>query len=252
MSLFIFCVLVSFFVLPSVNAQTEPDWKKLVATDGSTYDLSPMGTNFEDILFQTKNVWGEDRYYHFAIARPMKAGCGFFGPCQNAGTSAFCQSIVPTSIWSQICIAAWQPNLFKVTPQTGGAGVNIDFPKVLEGNYQTKVIIKCDKKELPTSFGVISVQDSEPNFEITIASFYGCPVGGSGSDSGISLGSILLILLFVGITVYIIAGVLFNKFKKGESGMALVPNVEFWTKLPGLVKDGAVFLFNRGRLPQSI
>ena len=38
------------------------------------------------------------------------------------------------------------------------------------------------------------------------------------------------------LTVYIAAGVAFNKFRRGASGKELVPNLGFWTTLPGLVK----------------
>ncbi len=36
--------------------------------------------------------------------------------------------------------------------------------------------------------------------------------------------------------VYIIGGVLYNKFAKGAKGVELIPNIEFWKELPGLVR----------------
>eukprot|EP01120_Amphizonella_sp_Union-15-10_P014217 TRINITY_DN6821_c0_g1_i2.p1 TRINITY_DN6821_c0_g1~~TRINITY_DN6821_c0_g1_i2.p1 ORF type:complete len:223 (+),score=29.64 TRINITY_DN6821_c0_g1_i2:215-883(+) len=199
----------------------------------------------DDVLFQTKNVFGDDRYYQLSVGRPIKTGCGYYGPCTNPGTSAICQSLLPSNSWSQICIAMWQPSSFKILPQNAGGGVIIEFPKVTEGNFLTKFIIKCDPKQPKTSFGTLSVVDSEPNFEITLMTSFGCST--TGVSSGTSLGTILLILLFVVIIVYIISGILFNKFKKGESGMSLVPNLEFWKQLPGLVKDGALFIWSRGK-----
>ena len=36
--------------------------------------------------------------------------------------------------------------------------------------------------------------------------------------------------------VYLVGGVLFNKFQRGATGKELVPNYSFWSELPGLVK----------------
>jgi len=47
--------------------------------------------------------------------------------------------------------------------------------------------------------------------------------------------------------VYLVAGVLFNKFKRGLTGVELVPNVTFWSSIPGLVKDGVMFIVNKIR-----
>ena len=41
---------------------------------------------------------------------------------------------------------------------------------------------------------------------------------------------------FVVLILYFVAGILFMKYKKEASGKDLIPNREFWTSLPGLVK----------------
>ena len=38
------------------------------------------------------------------------------------------------------------------------------------------------------------------------------------------------------IIVYLIAGIVFNKFARHNSGKELVPNVTFWAAVPGLIK----------------
>ena len=42
------------------------------------------------------------------------------------------------------------------------------------------------------------------------------------------------------VTVYLVGGVLFKKMYRKESGRDVVPNVTFWTELPGLVKVSTV------------
>ena len=57
-----------------------------------------------------------------------------------------------------------------------------------------------------------------------------------------SLGSVLLLLLFCSLAAYLLFGAAFLKFRRGAAGIDLIPNAAFWTQTPGLVKDGAGFL----------
>jgi hypothetical protein len=52
--------------------------------------------------------------------------------------------------------------------------------------------------------------------------------------------------LFVLVAVYV-GGILFNKYYRKMEGREVVPNVAFWADLPGLVKDGAMFIVNKAR-----
>lgn len=59
---------------------------------------------------------------------------------------------------------------------------------------------------------------------------------------GLSLGSIICIIILVGIILYLAVG--FGLYKKaGGTGVsaAIIPNLDFWKALPGLVKDGVEF-----------
>jgi len=70
---------------------------------------------------------------------------------------------------------------------------------------------------------------------------------GSSSSSGMSGGSIFLIMVVVGAAVYIIVGCVYNRARKGTSGVReSCPQNEFWCDLPGLMKDG--FLFTKAKL----
>ena len=77
----------------------------------------------------------------------------------------------------------------------------------------------------------------------------GLPKGGGsgGAGHGLSGGSIFLILFFVGGFVYFVGGILFNKYRRGLSGSEMIPNISFWRDLPGLVRDGCMFSFNKVR-----
>merc|ERR1711871_469646 len=62
---------------------------------------------------------------------------------------------------------------------------------------------------------------------------------GGGSGSGVSGGWIFIIVLF-GVTILYCAIGFGVNFKKGEEGMDRIPQRDFWTKLPGYVKDGCM------------
>jgi len=81
----------------------------------------------------------------------------------------------------------------------------------------------------------------EQFYKVTTAdSKYACaaPPGGYGA---LSLGTVIMIVITVLVVVYLVVGILWNKFREEKEGVDLLPNVEFWTSVPGLVKDGAVF-----------
>jgi len=70
---------------------------------------------------------------------------------------------------------------------------------------------------------------------------------GSSSGGGLSGGSIMMIIILVVVVVYLTAGIAYQKLKNHAEGLDLIPNKDFWTSLPGLVKDGVMFIVNKIR-----
>lgn len=59
---------------------------------------------------------------------------------------------------------------------------------------------------------------------------------------GVSGGDVILIIFFCGVLLpYLVFGALFMKYRRGASGLDLIPNREFWMEVPGLIKDGFMF-----------
>lgn len=77
------------------------------------------------------------------------------------------------------------------------------------------------------------------NYVFILRSPHACLV----PNGNLSAGSVLLILFFVAVMVYLIGGILFLRFYRGASGVEMIPNYEFWKDFPLLVKDGMVFTF---------
>eukprot|EP01116_Phalansterium_solitarium_P001833 TRINITY_DN11653_c0_g1_i1.p1 TRINITY_DN11653_c0_g1~~TRINITY_DN11653_c0_g1_i1.p1 ORF type:complete len:265 (+),score=23.03 TRINITY_DN11653_c0_g1_i1:130-924(+) len=69
--------------------------------------------------------------------------------------------------------------------------------------------------------------------------------GGATTKGGLSGGSVFLIILLCCVVVYVGAGIAWNHFKMHNTGVELIPNVSFWTSIPGLVKDGALFIWGK-------
>lgn len=77
------------------------------------------------------------------------------------------------------------------------------------------------------------------NTIFTFSSRYGCPA------DGLSVGSKLLITFFVLLFVYVAGGYAYEYKVREKRGLDALPNLEFWRELPGLVRDGAIYGFER-------
>lgn len=58
--------------------------------------------------------------------------------------------------------------------------------------------------------------------------------------AGLSGGSVILILFFVGVLLYLVGGVLLNH-SNGARGWEMLPHYQFWSELPSLIVEGCVF-----------
>jgi len=84
---------------------------------------------------------------------------------------------------------------------------------------------------------------------------YACPTsdgdgdggdgGGDGGGSKVSGGWIFIIILAGSAFIYLVAGVAVKKFVFHAEGIELIPNAMFWIALPGLVKDGNLFVVRK-------
>ncbi|KAL9966638.1 hypothetical protein ACROYT_G024746 [Oculina patagonica] len=132
---------------------------------------------------------------------------------------------------------------------------SITYQQVEHSNYKSVFEIRliCDESKFPGEIGVVKEVQEYPlsAYSTTLSSKCacddGCPINApakSGGSTGLSIGSILLIVFFVLLIIYIIGGVLINKYKLGvESLPEMCPNYQFWAGIPSLIKDGIVFTF---------
>ncbi|KRT82447.1 hypothetical protein AMK59_3546 [Oryctes borbonicus] len=61
---------------------------------------------------------------------------------------------------------------------------------------------------------------------------------------GLSTGSVLIVLLFIGCVFYFVGGAIVLHCIRGARGKEMIPNIDFWQNLPSLIKDGLIFTLN--------
>jgi len=113
---------------------------------------------------------------------------------------------------------------------TGGISYN-------SAPIQTQISLICDKSAgtgAPTY-----VSNANNIFKYDWKTSVAC----SGvSGSGITGGEVFLIIFFCGIALYIVIGVVVNRFVRQMNGIEMLPNVAFWSGFFGLIKDGGRFI----------
>lgn len=83
--------------------------------------------------------------------------------------------------------------------------------------------------------------------KLILFSPYACPIT-IEEISKPSTGGVLLILFLIGVFTYFTIGSIVRFMYLGARGIEVIPNLEFWKDLPGLVRDGVRFLRNGCRV----
>jgi len=231
------CLIISVSVVV-VSAATCGSY---TATDGTNYDLTGL-TKARGAGYKVTD--GGSYTY-------------FFNLCDNyvtQQTTTYCYVEAPAYQMSatNLCfVLGVLPPVITDGVNGPDTGVTIKYTNEEDrcqfGSIPRTVVIniKCDHK-------VEAVQSiTEPStcvYDFAMTSPSACPlvISTGSNDDGLSPGSIFLILLLVAVVVYLVGGALFRyKFQDVEVSANLIPNLPFWTAIPGLVKDGCVFTYEK-------
>ncbi|XP_040161028.1 uncharacterized protein LOC120898774 [Anopheles arabiensis] len=130
----------------------------------------------------------------------------------------------------------------KETQFTSDEGLFLSYIKPNHSITHVKLVCTSDKKSY-------FFPDSTTNVTTHLLLFspYACPIV-IEDFSKPSTGTVLLIMLFVGFVSYFLIGATVNALYLGARGIEMVPHLDFWRGLPGLVRDGAQFLQNGCRV----
>ncbi|KYM86704.1 Cation-dependent mannose-6-phosphate receptor [Atta colombica] len=194
--------------------------------DGYYYNLTALA---DAKSFSTKNNDNYTVYFH---------------PCTNVNMTIENKANCSTENVS-LCI---YNNVNKTVLTTGTVketrmklSDNDKFPifEIYHNDIKIIINIVCYMGDKETNFILDSI--SAKIYYFKLVSSYGCKLQ---REMGLSMGSLLVILFFVSVGVYFIGGIIVLKALRGATGWEMVPNHEFWCKLPSLVRDGVIFAFN--------
>jgi len=108
---------------------------------------------------------------------------------------------------------------------------------------QTKISITCDPNVVNPLIDIV-LEESHCSYSVHITSKYGCGTA-AGGDAGEIVALVILLILIVGLILYFVIGAIYQKKVKDASNLReMVIHNEFWCALPGMIKDGVLFIFH--------
>ncbi|KAH9520382.1 hypothetical protein Btru_060628 [Bulinus truncatus] len=194
--------------------------------NGAVVNLQPLAKSDGKPLFL--DVYGQDGSYYS------------YNPCvafneDDCHSAAFCQRQYANS--SAVLLA----NQKNVNFGYDGHNVQVTYQPDGLGKLVT-VSYVCIQHSSPLfrPFGYDNVT-RQYNFEVQTECACDNVCYVAPDNGGISTGSVLLIIFFVMVFLYIVVGSVFGKVSKGASGTKVLPHHEFWMEFPGLVRDGYLY-----------
>jgi len=209
--------------------------------NGFNYDFTALSATTDyNITGGTSNKW--------MIRVNMCKGLSSMGtpPCTQ-GASACQWWDVPNPAYVQSLGLANTMSISQLVDGSGHKGFTASFTGGL--NIDKKTPIKMEINFICSSGSgngsPTSTQTTGNDYKFdwnTAAACIGSNSGGGGGGGGITGGAVFLILLFCIPTVYLVSGVIVNKFIRHQEGMEIIPNMAFWAAFGGLIKDGVKFI----------
>jgi len=205
---------------------------------GKNYDLSGLAKAVPNGLGSTVDGLGQS--YEYKVCGNLGAQCQWTGDT----TPAMCQK--DTNNNQHDCGS--QKKAYWAALADGSEGFILTFEGG-EDNRKAVINFKCDKN---AKTGLLQFNQENPQhtYIFTCATEYACagaapPPNKGGGGGGISGGWIFIIILVCVVVLYLIGGVIFNKFVAKKEGVEIIPNSYFWLALPGLIKDGHVYVYRK-------
>ncbi|KAL8604964.1 hypothetical protein ACOMHN_028592 [Nucella lapillus] len=204
-------------------------------------DLSPLGNKNHTARFS-----GMDGIYPYDFS---------WNPCQDFSQGG-CRGV-----------AGCQPVVYSSQYHSLGAQSSARFLRAEDGLLRLRYTAEQDRSGFTRSLYVtltcvtpeegdkVTVVGERPLergvYDMTLYIRYAClrPLEPEG-PMVLSVGIILLVSMAGLVAVYVVSGALFQRFVRKAQGLEVLPHVAFWTGLPGMVKDGFLFVKKRGRVDQ--
>ncbi|XP_063712397.1 cation-dependent mannose-6-phosphate receptor-like [Symsagittifera roscoffensis] len=135
------------------------------------------------------------------------------------------------------------------TTQDNEPKPTVTYKGVASGGSSIKrginITYTCDQStpELPFTVGQNELEVDTYYYPFAVTGSGACLQDIGGGGGGLTGAGIFLIIYFVSIAIYLIAGICYKALYKGARGMEMIPNTEFWMMVPGLIRDGCLFIY---------
>jgi len=205
-------------------------------TGGYNYDFSPLMKNEGEDDYEIPKSDSSGTFY-YNICGPIHQKHGM---CQGQ----FAMTMLDLGLYcASTADETNKPKWELLDPTDPGGGLKGTWmgTQCATGIYSTTIEFPCDPNKadgIATKAVSGGTGISDCSYLITIPSKWGCPTGGGG---GVTWGSEAILVVFVLFACYCIGGIVYNKKVKGASGKEMIPNVDRWLLLPGLVRDGCTY-----------
>jgi len=216
--------------------------------NGVNYDLTPLQKSVDYHLpkgspdYSGKPLqW--DIYMNVCgpLATSYSANCNNGAGCQQWGSSAASTASIGSANTATFQAAK--------TPGDHGRGITVEFTDgtidTITGNPRKMEIDFSCKVGSGDGLPQFVNEDPKLHYNFLWVTEYACGPLPSGSATVISVGSILLIIFFCLLVLYVVVGLLVNKFYFKKEGLDIIPQKDFWFALPFLVKDGVMFIVHK-------
>ncbi|XP_059165047.1 cation-dependent mannose-6-phosphate receptor-like [Physella acuta] len=197
---------------------------------GAVVNIRPLAKSDGTPLF--KDVTGKDGLlYSYNPCVPFTEDqCVHSAVCQREGTNGTAKSLVN-----------------QTNAQFGfdGHHVQLTYFSSAGGLLRSAVVsLVCLVNQTTPVFTAYGYDEGSKLYNFQLGSQCACENGcyTAPDDGGISAGSVLIIIFFVTVFLYLSLGSVHGCVNKGESGVQVVPHYQFWLGFPGLVKDGCLFV----------
>jgi len=208
--------------------------------DGSRFNLASLTTVDG---YNASNIASGTYLWNFCASLPAPGNGLVPLSCNSAASSAYAYRINGTGCF--VIGAIDIPPAFMDGMNGPGSGVQIIYKT--SAGCMTIVRVNCNAQINYVRWTTVIPTPANCTFTITVQAKNGCKLKVTPSESGLSGGSIFLIVFFVGLATYFLLGALIKWRLMGTpAGVDMIPNVEFWTELPGYILDG--FRFTRGKI----
>jgi len=210
-------ILLCSLLFVSIRGQNAKDCGNIIS-DGIRYDLGPIvGQQL------TTNDGFSD--YKVTLCKDAMScgGCAAAGFCQSNEFFSDCMG--------KFAGATGMPD--------GTVGVILLYDQGDWGNTG-QVKLTCN----PNANGVINIKGEQFYKVTTGESKHACPAAPGGLGE-VSPGTVIMILIVVLACLYLVVGILWNKYREQKEGVEVIPNIDFWASLPGLIKDGVMFTISK-------